>query len=131
MTDDQEARLRWQLQALSADQPRCREEHPNLQLGVYSEQRLHDLMHAHDRLISVADDLKHRLAGMADLMHGILENGPSVLIPDPALRKVVSRHLADALLDIAVEAKLPDVCAVAERLRGPGRLPTELPEQED
>jgi hypothetical protein len=131
MTDDQEARLRQQLKALSVDQPRCREEHPNLQLGVYTEQRLHDLMHEHDRLISVADDLKRRLAGMAELMHGILENGPWVLISDPALRDVVSRHLADALLDIAGEGKMPDVCAVAERLRGPGRLPTELPEQED
>jgi hypothetical protein len=98
---------------------------------VHTERRLHDLMHDDDRLISVADDLKQRLDAMASARLGALENGPWVLIPDPALREVLSRHVADALVEVAVEGKMLDACAVAERLRGLGRLPIELPEQED
>lgn len=68
-----------------------------------------------------------QLAAQVELMHAIVENGPWVLIPDPDLRVLASRHVADAVAGLAAEIGADDAQAAAERSRGPGSPPLRLP----
>lgn len=67
-------------------------------------------------------------ADLADAILGTVENGPWVLIPDPALRRIVGEYVADTCHTVALAARLD---GVAERVhdRLPTRLATGLPGQ--
>lgn len=72
--------------------------------------------------------LKRHLAEQIDLMHGIVENGPWVNIGDPALRDLVSRHVADAVKVLAAEIGADDAERAAAEARGEGALPLSVEE---
>ncbi|WP_433460661.1 hypothetical protein [Micromonospora sp. CA-248212] len=62
-----------------------------------------------------------RLADVNETLIGIVENGPWVLIADPALRKVVGEYIADACHTIALDAGLDKAMEVAHHA-SPQRL---------
>lgn len=80
----------------------------------------------HADVLSEMQTLRSRLTDADDVMYGILENGPWVLIPDPDLRDLVSRYVADTVAAVAAELGLDDVESAAKCLRRPGRLPVDL-----
>jgi hypothetical protein len=77
-----------------------------------SEQKLVDLLRE-------LDEAKVRLAEQADLMLGVIENGPWVLIPDPRLRELVGRYVAAAVVELAGEVGADAVQAAALKVRTP------------
>ena len=72
-------------------------------------------------------DQTERLDGVAYAILGNVENGPWVLITDPALRAVVGEYVADACHSIAAAAGLDEAMekahdAMPVRLAAGGRL---------
>ncbi|WP_433730865.1 hypothetical protein ACQP2Y_21210 [Actinoplanes sp. CA-051413] len=70
--------------------------------------------------------LKRHLTDLVETMHGVVENGRWVTIPDPELRGLVGRYVADAVAALAAEVGADDAQAAAEELRGGGQLPISL-----
>lgn len=61
---------------------------------------------------------------LTEIALGAVENGPWVLIPDPALRDLVCRYVADAVAEIAAAVGADEARAAAREVRGAGPLPT-------
>lgn len=67
-----------------------------------------------------------RLAEASDMLIGAVENGPWVLIPDPALRELVGGYVADTCHSVAGAAGLDEAMEYAHD-GIPVRLATSLP----
>lgn len=81
---------------------------------------------AHADTLTELDALRRHVADAIDTIHGVVENGAWVTIPDGPLRELVGRYVGDAAAAIAAELGADDAREAAERLRGPGQLPIEL-----
>lgn len=64
------------------------------------------------------------IADLTETMLGLVENGPHVLIPDPSLRDLVGRYVADAVAELAAAVGADEAEAAARQVRGTGPLPT-------
>lgn len=79
-----------------------------------------------DTLDEIHARMSRRLAEAREVMLGVLDNGAWVLIPDPDLRGMVARYVADAIAHTAFELGFADVRDAAEALRRGGQLPISL-----
>jgi hypothetical protein len=70
--------------------------------------------------------LRKRLADAEEMLLGILENGPWLLITDPALRRMVGEYVADTCHSVAAAAGLDEAMVRAHDAM-PQRLARSLP----
>lgn len=74
----------------------------------------------------MSDAAEKALREVNEIIVGVVENGPWVLIPDPRLRQLVGEYVADACHSIAAAAGLDEAMEYAHNAMSQ-RLATSLP----
>ncbi len=99
----------------------------DLHIPEYSPHQCVPTRDAYNAVCSALEEHKKRLAEVSEILTGIAENGPWVLITDPALNALVGRHVADACVEAANAGGLDEAARQCGVWRGSGDLPLSLP----